>query len=62
MSAAALEQTLPYECFAEQELDIFFGPLPSGQRLQEHHNLLKVHLSELIGPLDEEGSADVEME
>jgi hypothetical protein len=62
MRTTPSEQALPYECFAEEQLDVFLGPLPCWQGLQEHHDFLKVHFSELVGPFDEEGGADVEME
>jgi cAMP phosphodiesterase len=62
VSLGVSEETLPDEGFAEEKLNIFLIPAASRQSLQEHHDLLKVHLEQLIGPFDQESSADVEME
>ena len=62
MGLGVAEETLPDEGFAEKKLDIFLVPAASRKSLQEHHNLLEVHLEQLIGPFDQESSADVEME
>lgn len=59
---AVLEQTLPDKGLAQQELDVFLRPTLSRQSLQEHHDLLEIHLAELVGPLDQESSAYVEVE
>ena len=56
------KQTLPYESLAQQQLDILLRPVPRGQRLQEHHDLLEIHMQQLRGPLDEKRGADVEVE
>ena len=62
MCTATLKQALPDESLAQQQLNIFFCPLPGRQGLQKHHNLLKVHFAKLVGPLDEESGADVKVE
>ena len=62
MRATTLVQALPYERFAHQQLNVFFCPFPGGKGLEEHHYFLKVHFAELVGPFDEEGGADVEVE
>jgi hypothetical protein len=56
------EQALPYERFAQQQLNVLLGPLLSRQRLQEHHDFLEIHLAQLVRPLDEECCAYVKME
>ncbi|KAL3952957.1 hypothetical protein ACCO45_012900 [Purpureocillium lilacinum] len=59
----ALVKALPDEgSLAEEQLNVLFRPGLGGQALQEHHDLLKVHLDELVGPLDEQGGAHVEVE
>lgn len=58
----ALVEALPDEGLAEEQLNVLFRPGLGGQALQEHHDLLKVHLDELVGPLDEQGGAHVEVE
>lgn len=62
MRLGAAEKTLPYESFAQQKFDVFLSPVPRGEGLQEHHNFLEVHLQQLVGPLDQECCADVEVE
>ena len=62
MRLTTFEQALPDERFAQKELDVLLGPILSWQRLQEHHDLLEIHSLELVGPLDEESGADVEVE
>lgn len=62
MSGRALEEALPDKGFAEEQLNVLLGPVLCGEALEEHHDLLKVHADELVGPLDEESSADVEVE
>lgn len=62
MRRGPLEQALPDVGLAEQELNVLLCPFAGRQGLQKHHDLLKVHLDELVGPFDEEGSADVEVE
>lgn len=42
MSTGVLEQTLPNECFAQQQLDVLVCPLLCGQSLEKHHNPLPV--------------------
>jgi hypothetical protein len=44
MSLGVSEETLPDECLAEKKLNVFLIPSTSGQSLQEHHDLLEVHL------------------
>lgn len=61
MGGRALEQALPDKGLAEEQLDVLLGPSLGGQGLQKHHDLLKVHLDQLVGPLHQEGGADVEM-
>lgn len=61
MSFGSTEQTLPDKRLTEQELNIFFSPVPCRQGLEEHHDFLKVHLQELVGPFDKEGNADVKV-
>jgi hypothetical protein len=56
---AILEQTLPDESLAQQEFDVFLRPTLSRQSLQEHHDFLKIHLAQLVGPFDQESGADV---
>ena len=58
----SLEQALPDVGLAQQQLNVLLGPVARRQRLQEHHDLLEVHLYELVGPFHEEGGADVEVE
>lgn len=62
MRTTSFEQTLPDEGFAQKKLDIFLSPLFRWQRLQEHHDLLEIHLSQLVGPLHEECCTYVKME
>lgn len=62
MCRRALVQTLPDESLAEEQLDIFFRPGLGGETLQKHHNLLEVHFDKLVGPLNQESSADVKVE
>lgn len=45
-----LEQALPDESLAQQELDVLLRPTLSRKGLQEHHDFLEVHLAELVGP------------
>lgn len=61
MRRRALEQALPDVCLAEEQFNVLFCPLACGQRLQEHHDFLKVHLDKLVGPFNQKGSAYVEM-
>jgi len=56
------EKTLPNKRFTQQQLNILLRPVTSRQRLQEHHDFLEIHFDELVGPLDKEGGADVEVE
>jgi hypothetical protein len=58
----ASEETLPNEGLTKQQLDVLLCPVTCRQRLQKHHDFLKVHFDELVGPFDEEGGADVEVE
>jgi hypothetical protein len=62
VSLGVSEETLPDESFAEEKLNVFLIPATSGQGLQKHHNLLEVHFEQLIGPFDQESSANIEME
>lgn len=62
MRATALEQTLPNEGLAQEQFNVFFGPLPRGERLKKHHNLLEVHLPQLVAPFDKKSGTNVEME
>ena len=50
MRLTVLEQALPDECLAQQELDVLLRPTLSWKRLQEHHDFLEVHLAEFVGP------------
>lgn len=50
MRLTVLEQALPDESLAQQELDVLLRPTLSRKGLQEHHNFLEVHLAELVGP------------
>lgn len=61
MRRRAFEQTLPDVRLAEEQLNVLFRPFAGGERLQEHHDLLKIHLDELVGPFHQEGSTNVEM-
>ena len=61
MGLGAPEQALPYERFTKEQLYVFLGPLSRRQCLEEHHRLLKVHLKQLICPLDKKSCADIEM-
>ena len=51
MGSTALEQTLPDERLAQEKLNVLFCPGFGGEALEEHHDFLKVHLDELVGPL-----------
>jgi hypothetical protein len=62
MRTAPSEQTLPNEGLAKQQLDILLRPVTCRQRLQKHHDFLEVHFDELVGPFDEKGGANVEVE
>ncbi len=62
VGAGAAKQALPYKGFAQQQFDILLSPVSSGKRLKKHHDLLEVHLDQLVGPLDQEGRADVQVE
>ena len=62
MSGRVLEETLPDECFTEEEFDILLGPALGQERLQEHHDLLKIHLEQFRRPLYEKGRTHIEME
>lgn len=62
MRLTSLEKALPDERLAKQQLHVLLCPVPGRQRLQEHHDLLEVHLLQLVGPFDQECGADVEME
>ena len=62
MRLTPLEQTLPNERLTQKQLDVLLRPAPRRQSLQEHHDLLEVHALQLLGPFDEEGGADVEVE
>lgn len=62
MRRRALVQALPDKGLAEQQLYVLFGPRLGRQALEEHHDFLKVHFCEFVGPLHEKGGADVEME
>lgn len=59
MRLTVLEQALPDECLAQQEFDVLLRPALSWKRLQEHHDLLKVHLAEFVGPFHQESGAYV---
>lgn len=48
MSLRVAEETLPDEGLAEKELDVFLVPAAGWQGLQEHHNLLEIHLEQLV--------------
>ena len=54
MGGGASVQRLPDESLTKEKLNIFLGPIASGEGLQKHHNLLEVHLQQLIGPFDQE--------
>lgn len=62
MSLRIPEEALPDEGLAEKELDVFLIPTAGWQSLQEHHNLLEIHLEQLVRPFDQKGGADIEME
>ena len=62
MRGRPLKQTLPDIRLAQQQLNILLRPLARRQRLEKHHNLLKVHLDQFIGPLDQERRAHVQVE
>lgn len=62
MRRGPLEETLPDESFTKEQLNVLFRPAFRGETLEEHHDFLKVHLDEFVGPLHQEGGADVEME
>ena len=59
MSSRILEQALPYEGLTKEKLDILFCPISSGQGLEKHHDLLKVHFDQFGRPLDEKCSANI---
>lgn len=48
MGFALVEKALPDESLRQQEFHIFVRPFSSGQGLQEHQNLLKVHGQKLV--------------
>lgn len=60
--AASSKQALPDKSFGQQELDVLLCPIACRQALEEHHDLLEVHFDQLIRPLNQKGSADVEVE
>lgn len=62
MGSGASIQRLPDKSLAEKELNVFLGPLASGKCLQEHHDFLKVHLQQLIGPFNQKCGADIQVE
>lgn len=62
MRSRTLEKTLPDECFTQEQLNILFCPALGGKTLKKHHNLLKIHVEELIGPLHKKGRTHVQME
>lgn len=62
MRTAASEQLLPDERLAKQQLYVFLSPAFRGQRLQEHHHFLEIHLNQLIRPLYQESGTHVEVE
>lgn len=62
MGFGVSEETLPDKGLTEKKLDIFFRPAAGGQSLQEHHDFLKIHFQELVGPFDQESGAYIEME
>ena len=62
MRRRAFEETLPDERLTQEQLDVLFCPSLGGKALKKHHDLLKVHVEELIGPLHEKGRTYVQME
>lgn len=62
MRLAVLEQTLPDESLAQQQLDVLLRPTLSRKGLQKHHDFLEIHLAELVGPFHQESGADVQVE
>jgi hypothetical protein len=48
MSRAPSKKALPDKSFTKQQFNVFFGPVPRRQCLQEHHCFLKVHFDKLI--------------
>lgn len=62
VGGGTLEEALPNKGLAEEELNVLFRPVLCREALEEHHDFLKVHADELVGPFDEEGGADVEVE
>lgn len=62
MRRRALKQALPDVGLAQQQLNVLFGPVARGQRLQKHHDLLEVHATQLARPFDQKGGADVQVE
>lgn len=62
MRLTPLKQALPNKRLAQQKLHILLRPIPCRKRLQKHHDLLEIHLTELVGPFDQERGADVEVE
>lgn len=61
MGGGPLVEALPDEGLAKEQLNVLFRPVLGGQALQEHHDFLEIHLDELVGPLDKQRGADVEM-
>jgi hypothetical protein len=61
MSTAVTKEALPNPSLAQEHLDVFLGPLPGRQCLQEHHDFLEVHLQELFRPFHQECCANIKM-
>ena len=62
MRRRAFEETLPNEGLTQEQLDVFFCPSLGGKTLKKHHNLLKIHVEELVGPFHKKGRTYVQME
>lgn len=62
MRSRPLEKALPDEGFTQEQLDILFCPAFGGKALEEHHDLLEIHVEELIGPFHKKGRTHVQME
>lgn len=62
MRRRTFEEALPDECLAQKQLDVLFCPSLRGEALKKHHDLLEVHIEELVGPLHKKGRTHVQME
>ena len=62
MRRRALEEALPDEGFTQEQLNVLFCPSLGGKTLKKHHDLLEVHVEELIRPFHKKGRTYVQME